>query len=97
MRIGIWGEIILGVKVEGQPLFVELLVFAQSLHILFLSVNSGDLNLPEDFRVDNHLVFYSISDLLALHGLSYLRLLVHHKPRLVPHWLVVLVFTHLNI
>ena len=96
MRVSIGAEVILGVKVEGQPLFVELLVFAQSIHSLFTSVNSGDLYLPEDFSVyNNYLIFYSISDLLALHGLSNLRLLVHHKARFVPDRLVVLVFTHL--
>ena len=96
MRVSVRAEVILGVEVEGQPLFVELLVFTQSLHSLFLNVNSGDLDLPEDFSVENHLIFDSISDLLALHGLSNLRLLVHHKARLVPAWLAVLVFTHLN-
>ena len=96
MRVSIRAEVILGVEVEGQPLFFELFVFAQSLHSLFLSVNSGDFDLAEDFRVDNHLIFDSISDLLALHWLSNLWFFVHHKARLVPTWLAVLIFTHLN-
>lgn len=96
MRVSVRAEVILGVEIEGQPLFFELLVFSQSLHSLFLNVNSGDLDLPKDFRVNNHLIFDSITDLLALHGLSDLRLLVHHKARLIPTWLAVLIFTHLN-